>query len=276
MAEKGSGKRLLAAVVQMTSGGEVAANLEKASHLVAEAARRGARLAVLPENFALMAAADSAKIAMAETIPGDGPILAKMGALARRLQIAIVLGGMPESMNGTRVFNSCVFLDQTGEVKAIYRKIHLFDVAIPDGAHYRESQLVSAGTSPVVAETAWGSLGLSICYDVRFPELYRNLSAAGARMLTVPAAFTMYTGRDHWHALLRARAIENLCFVLAAAQQGRHDERRVTYGHSLIVDPWGQILAEVGDREGIAVAELDFDYQDRLRRELPALHHRRL
>jgi predicted amidohydrolase len=276
MSDTGSKKRLLAAVVQMTSRGNVADNLNKASGLLMEAARRGAELAVLPENFALLTADDGIKRLAAEGIPGEGPILSTMRAFARRYQMALVLGSMPEAGNGERIHNTCVYVDEAGEVKAVYRKIHLFDVAIPDGATYRESTLVAPGTTPVWAQTAWGKLGLSVCYDVRFPELYRQLSAAGVRMLTVPAAFTVHTGRDHWHPLLRARAIENLCFVLAAAQQGRHDERRVTYGHSLIVDPWGQILAEVGDHEGVALAELDFDYQDQLRRELPSLDHRRL
>jgi nitrilase len=267
---------LLAAVVQMTSGAEPGANLARAVALVAEAARRGAELAVLPENFALLADHERAKFTVAETIPGDGPILTAMREAAARHRIALVLGGMPERSDDAHVHNTCVYLDPAGEIGAVYRKIHLFDVAIPDGADYRESKTVAPGTGPVLAPTPWGSLGLSVCYDVRFPELYRALGQAGARMLAVPAAFTLHTGRDHWHVLLRARAIENLAFVLAAAQYGRHNPKRVTYGHSLIVDPWGQILCEVGDHEGVALAELDFDYQDKLRRELPALNHRRL
>jgi predicted amidohydrolase len=199
-----------------------------------------------------------------------------MRQAAREHKVALVLGGMPEAISATHVHNTAVYLDAGGEIRAIYRKIHLFDVAIPDGATYRESATVAPGSDVVVAETPWGGLGLSICYDVRFPELYRRLSAAGARMLTVPAAFTLHTGRDHWHPLLQARAIENLSFVLAAAQYGRHNAKRVTFGHACVVDPWGHVLAEVGDRVGVAVAELDFAYQDRLRRELPSLEHRRL
>jgi predicted amidohydrolase len=169
-----------------------------------------------------------------------------------------------------------VYLDKTGEIRGIYRKIHLFDVAIPDGATYRESSSVAPGHEAVMVHTPWGGLGMTVCYDLRFPELYRKLVADGARMLTVPAAFTLHTGRDHWHPLLKARAIENLCFVLAAAQYGRNTATRVTYGHACIIDPWGHVLAEVGDREGVALAELDFAQQDKLRRELPALQHRRL
>jgi deaminated glutathione amidase len=268
---------MLAAVVQMTSGGDVSANLERATALVAEAARRGAELAVLPENFALLADNERAKFAAVETVPGDGPILTAMREAAARHRIALVLGGMPErSPKDTHVYNTAVYLDRAGEIGAIYRKIHLFDVAIPDGAEYRESGTVAPGQQPMVADTPHGGLGLSVCYDVRFPELYRALALKGARMLAIPAAFTLHTGRDHWHVLVRARAIENLAFVLASAQYGRHNAKRVTYGHSCIVDPWGTILAEVGDKEGVAVAELDFAYQDKLRRELPALGHRRL
>ncbi len=269
--------RVLAAVVQMTSRGDLQKNLVRASELVAEAAERGAKLAVLPENFALLSDHEQAKFSVAESVPGEGPILRAMQAAAQKHNIALVLGGLPERTDSpTQVHNTAVYLDAAGNISAVYRKIHLFDVAIPDGATYRESASVRPGTEAVVADTPWGKLGLSVCYDVRFPELYRRLSQLGARMLAVPSAFTLHTGRDHWHALLRVRAIENLAFVLAAAQFGRHHEKRVTYGHALIVDPWGQILAEVGDHEGVAVAELDFDYQDRVRKDLPSLGHRRL
>jgi predicted amidohydrolase len=269
---------VLAAVVQMTSGADVGANLDAAERLIAHAALRGAELAVLPENFALMAVDDAAaKLVHAEALDGDGPIVTRMRAAAARNKIALVLGGMPEkSAAAGKVHNTCVYVDATGAIAASYRKIHLFDVAIPDGATYRESAGVDPGTGPVVVDTQWGGLGLSVCYDVRFPELYRKLSDGGARMLVVPAAFTLHTGRAHWHVLLRARAVENLCYVLAAAQYGAHGGGRVTFGHALICDPWGQVVAEVGDHEGVAVAELDFAYQDRLRRELPALSHRRV
>jgi predicted amidohydrolase len=268
--------KMIAAVAQMTSGDDVVENLARATALVGEAARRGAELCVLPENFALLAPDEKAKFEVAEEVGGDGAIMTAMRVAALRNRIHLVLGGMPEKSDGDHVFNTCVYLDAGGEVRAVYRKIHLFDVHIPDGAHYRESATVKPGEEIVVAGTPWGGLGLSVCYDLRFPELYREHARREARMLAVPAAFTLHTGRDHWHTLLRARAIENLSFVLAAAQWGRHNPKRITYGHALIVDPWGQVICEMGDREGVAVGELDFDQQDKLRAELPALDHRRL
>jgi predicted amidohydrolase len=267
---------VLAAVVQVTSGADLERNLDRCRSLVGEAAKMGAQLVVLPENFAFLGEHETAKMAVAESVPGDGRILTAMRQTARQFGVDLVLGGMPEAVSATHVHNTSVYVDARGEIRGIYRKIHLFDVAIPDGAVYRESASVKPGGEPVVVDGDYGKVGLTICYDLRFPELYRRLVGEGARILTVPAAFTLHTGRDHWHPLLKARAIENLSFVLAAAQFGRHNPKRVTFGHACIVDPWGHVLAEVGDREGIAVAELDFDYQDRLRRELPALEHRRL
>jgi predicted amidohydrolase len=264
--------KTLAAVVQMTSGPHLVHNLDRAAIHIAEAARRGASLAVLPENFAFLGEHEKDKFAIAESLSENGPILSAMRASAKQHAIALVLGGFPEKHDDHHVYNTAVYLDANGEVKGTYRKIHLFDVEIPDGATYRESASVTPGAEPVVV----GDVGLSVCYDVRFPELYRELGRRGARILTVPAAFTLHTGRDHWHVLLRARAVENLCYVLAAAQYGRHNAKRVTYGHSLIVDPWGVVLAEVGDHEGVAVAEIDYEHQNRLRRELPSLNHRRL
>jgi deaminated glutathione amidase len=267
---------VVAGVVQVTSGADLGRNLDRCRALVEQAADMGAKLIVLPENFAFLGEHETAKMAVAESVPGDGRILSTMRQLARDRQVDLVLGGLPEAVSATHVHNTAVYLDAGGELRGIYRKIHLFDVAIPDGAVYRESASVAPGDEAVVVDGRFGKVGLSICYDLRFPELYRRLVGDGARILTVPAAFTLHTGRDHWHPLLKARAIENLAFVLAAAQFGRHNPKRVTFGHACIIDPWGQVLAEVGDREGVAVAELDFDYQDRLRRELPALEHRRL
>jgi deaminated glutathione amidase len=267
---------MLAGVVQVTSGADLERNLERCRALIENAAKMGARLVVLPENFAFLGEHETAKMAVAEAVPGDGRILSTMRQIARDHELDLVLGGMPEAVSATHVHNTSVYVDARGEIRGIYRKIHLFDVAIPDGATYRESASVKPGDEAVVVDGSFGKVGLTICYDLRFPELYRTLVREGARILTVPAAFTLHTGRDHWHPLLKARAIENLAFVLAAAQFGRHNAKRVTFGHACIIDPWGHVLAEVGDREGVAVAELDFEYQDRLRRELPALEHRRL
>jgi predicted amidohydrolase len=269
----------IAAAVQMTSGPDASKNVARAKELVRRAAGRGADLIVLPENFALMSPSEEAKFAVAETVDAQqpGPIVSALAEEAARARAFVVLGGMAErSATPGKIHNACVVLGPDGAVRSVYRKIHLFDVHIPDGAVYHESKIIAAGERPVVAETPWGGLGLSVCYDVRFPELYRALAAEGARVVVVPAAFTLHTGRDHWHVLLRARAIENLVYVVAAAQQGRHDEKRVTFGHSLIVDPWGTVIADCPDGEGVAVAELDFARQDQLRRELPALSHRRM
>lgn len=268
--------RFLAGVVQMTSRSDVGENLRKAEALIAEAAARGAKLVALPENFALFGS-ESDRAGHAEVADGSGPIVGSMAAAARRHGVALVLGGMPERHpGGGAAYNSAVYLTSEGVVAGVYRKIHLFDVSIPDGATYAESRSTTGGEEIVVVDTPWAKLGLSVCYDLRFPELYRELAARGAQVLTVPAAFTQHTGRDHWHVLLRARAIENLAFVLAPAQFGANTDKRVTYGHALVVDPWGHVVAEVGDHEGVAVAEIDLAYQSQVRQQLPSLSHRRL
>jgi predicted amidohydrolase len=267
----------LAACVQMTSRADVAENLDKVRRGVDEAARRGAQLVVLPENFAFVGLDEQDKMAVAESLETPGPILTAVLEAAGRTRTWVFAGGMPEKA-GTpgRVFNTCVAASPEGRVAAIYRKVHLFDVQIPGGAEFCESRTVEPGAEAVTVETPQGAVGLSICYDVRFPELYRALVARGARIVIVPAAFTLHTGKDHWHTLLRARAIEDQVYVLAAAQVGRANEKRVCYGHSLMVDPWGTVIAEAPDREGVIVAEIDLEYQDKVRRELPCLGHRRM
>jgi predicted amidohydrolase len=202
--------------------------------------------------------------------------------MAREWRVWIVAGGMPEaSGDPARPFNTSLLVAPDGRVVARYRKIHLFDVDLADGTKHLESGATSPGTGPVIAEVtpsggAPVKLGMTVCYDVRFPELYRALVGGGARIVTVPAAFTVTTGRDHWHVLLRARAIENQVFVLAPAQHGKHPKGRSTYGKSLIVDPWGDVLAQAAEGEGFATARLDFAAQDRVRASLPVLQHRRL
>ncbi len=265
---------VLAAVVQMTSTSDAERNLAAAEALVEQAAARGAAFVGLPENFVFLRS-EGEPVPEAQAL--DGPWVARMSALARRLGITLLLGSLPEKVaDDTRIHNTSVLLAPDGRTLAVYRKIHLFDSDLPGMDHLKESRAVLPGDQVVIAEAPFAVLGLSICYDLRFPELYRQMTRRGARVLTVPSAFTERTGRDHWEVLLRARAIENLAFVLAPAQVGAHGKGRSSYGHALIVDPWGTVLAQVPDGEGVAVAELDFEGQDRIRRELPALAHARL
>ena len=274
---------LVAAVVQLNSQDDLAANLARAAYWVTEAARAGARLVALPENFAYMGEEDG-KRAVAEEVPtgatdGRGPIVTALAAAAKALGVFVVGGGMPEkSADPDRPYNTSVLVAPTGEVVAKYRKIHLFDVDLPDGTKLEESRATHRGEVLVGRPVPVGPalLGMTICYDLRFPELYRALASHGARIVTVPAAFTVTTGKDHWHVLLRARAIEDQLFVLAPAQWGKHPKGRQTYGKSLIVDPWGDILAQCAEGVGFALARLDFAAQDGVRASLPCLAHRRL
>ena len=264
------------ALVQMTSTDDVAANLLAASRLVEEAATRGAKLIALPENFAFLRR-EGGPIDCAQGL--DGEILGCLRDLARRLQIRILGGSFPEAMpNDERVFNTSVLISPAGEIEAVYRKIHLFDVDLgaSGGGVYRESAVVAPGREVVVAQTPDAVIGLSVCYDLRFPELYRELTARGAQILAVPSAFTKETGKDHWEVLLRARAIENQAFVIAPAQCGRHSESRASHGRSLIVDPWGLVLAQGGDQPCVVLADCDLGELARIRASLPALKHRRL
>jgi deaminated glutathione amidase len=265
------------AALQMTSGPDVAANLAQAGTLLEEAARGGAQLAVLPENFSFMGLKDADKRAVAEP-DGAGPVQNFLAASARRWKLWIV-GGTTPLQGGAdgRVAAASLVYDADGRRVARYDKIHLFDVDLPGRAEsYRESAHVAPGATAAVLDTPVGRLGLSVCYDVRFPELYRHLSAAGAQLLSVPSAFTAPTGRAHWETLLRARAIENLCYVIAPAQSGIHPSGRETYGDSMIVDYWGRILSRVPRGRGCAVAEVDLARQTAVRAGFPALAHRTL
>jgi predicted amidohydrolase len=267
-------RRALAAVVQMTSTADVERNLNVAEALVEQAAARGAAFVGLPENFAYLRSEGQP---VPEPQAVDGAWVSRMGALARRLRVTLLLGSLPERVPGdTRVRNTSLLLGPGGETLGLYRKVHLFDIDLPGMEHLKESKAVVPGEELVVAATPVGPVGLSICYDVRFPELYRELSRRGARVLCVPSAFTERTGKAHWEVLLRARAIENLAYVLAPAQVGHHGGGRASHGQAMIVDPWGLVVAQVADGEGVAVAELDFERLERLRRELPALGHARL
>lgn len=245
--------------------------------LVEETAARGAKLVVLPENFAFMGRDDDRR-AHAEPL-GDlsAPIQGTLSRLARSHGVTVVGGGMPEqNPDGGAPFNTAVVFDEHGALVASYRKIHLFDVALADGTVLEESACTTPGTSPVVVSAGGFGVGLSICYDVRFPELYRSLVDAGAELLLVPAAFTLHTGKDHWHVLLRARAIEAQCYVAAAAQWGKHPLGRSTFGHALVSDPWGTVIAECSDGVGYALARIERKRLEEVRASLPSLKHRKL
>jgi predicted amidohydrolase len=264
----------LAAAVQMTSGADKAKNLEIATALIRRAAQAGATFVGVPENFAWMGP-EPERATAAEAL--DGPTLARMAQLAKELRITLLAGSVLETgAPGGRLFNTSTLFGPDGARLAVYRKMHLFDVEIGDGQTYRESAAVAPGTEVVVAETPIGKVGLSVCYDLRFPELYRACAQQGATVLTVPAAFTLMTGKDHWEVLLRARAIENLCHVIAPAQWGLHPKDRRTYGHAMIIDPWGLVIARASEGEGFALGPVDGELTARVRKSLPALSHRRL
>lgn len=264
----------LAAVVQLSSGADRPANLVRAATLVRTAAARGARLVVLPEVFPWRGPRTE-EAAHAEPIPG--PTTGAMAAVARECGVHLCMGSMLEAAPGAdRTFNTSVLLGPDGGILAQYRKIHLFDVELPGRVCVRESDARAPGDQTVVVPTPLGRLGLSICYDLRFPELYRRLVHAGAEILLVPSAFTFPTGAAHWEVLCRARAIENQCWLLAANQTGQSPHGFADYGNSLIVDPWGTVTARLGDGEGIALAEIDLEQLARVRREIPCLDHVRL
>ncbi len=262
-----------AAIVQLSSSDDLAQNLDRTRAGVVEAAARGAELVALPENFAFMRR-EGSPFPCAQG-PG-GELVVFLSELASELGIWLLGGSFPEEIqHDSRVYNTSVVFAPDGREIARYRKIHLFDVDLGTSS-LRESKHFAPGSDVVVAETAFGGVGLSVCYDLRFPELYRLQAERGARFLAVPSAFMPQTGRAHWEILLRARAIENQSFVIAAAQCGDHSSDRSSYGHSLIIDPWGRILAQGKDNQAIIDAECDLDELLRIRREIPALDNRRL
>jgi predicted amidohydrolase len=261
------------AAVQLSSTADPAANLAVADRLTRAAAADGAKLIVLPEKWTAIGSDEQSRAA-AE--PLDGPSMRWARTIARELGVDLIAGSILERIDGReRLANTSVHVDPGGELRAVYRKLHMFDVEV-GGRSYRESELEEPGDEIVTSETASGvELGLSICYDLRFPELYRILAVRGARILTVPAAFTLATTRDHWETLLRARAIENQAFVIAANQVGAHAAGQHSGGRSMIVDPWGVVLAQAQDAEGHIVADLDLARQEEIRASLPALANRR-
>jgi len=266
--------RFTAAAVQLDAGSDTRLNLDKAESFIAEAAKAGAGLVVLPEVF-LWRGPQAEEVAIAEEIPG--PSTTRLCALTKRLGIHLVAGSILERSNDQeRVYNTSLLIDPSGSVAARYRKIHLFDIDLEDSVSIRESDTRLAGTQVCSVDTALGKIALSVCYDLRFPELYRQSALSGAEIITIPAAFTATTGAAHWEVLLRARAVENLAYVIAANQIGTGTGGIVTYGNSMIVDPWGQPLAHAEDGETVIYGEIDRNHQRDLRRQLPCLSHARL
>jgi predicted amidohydrolase len=263
-----------AACVQMRTGLDVAANIASASTLIREAKAKGAEFIATPEMTSLFEAESDALFAKTKPEAEDAALKA-FCALGRELGVWLLIGSLPIRVAERQCANRSFLIDPNGAVVARYDKIHMFDVDLPGGEVYRESRNYRPGESAVLADLPWGKLGLTVCYDLRFPQLYRALAKAGASFITIPAAFTHTTGQAHWHVLQRARAIETGCFIIAPAQAGTHENRRRTFGHSLVVDPWGVVLAEGGEEPGVVVAEIDPAKVTDARSRIPALTHDR-
>jgi nitrilase len=265
------------AALQMASGPNVNANLDEVGRLIQEATDNGAGLAVLPENFSFMGKRDRDLLNQREP-DGSGPLQDFLAGTAARHGIWLVGGTIPLSAgNPNRVRAACLVYNDRGERVARYDKIHLFDVSLPDGGeHYEESATIEPGNDTVVLDTPFGRLGVAVCYDLRFPEMFREMLDAGMEILALPASFTAITGKAHWETLVRARAIENLAYVIAAAQGGYHINGRETHGHSMVVDPWGTVLAQVPRGTGCVCCPLDEDFRSSVRRNFPTIDHRRL
>lgn len=265
-----------AAVLQMTSGIDPAANAAAIVEAVRQAAEQGADMLFTPEMAGYL---DRNRARAAETLrsEADDPVLATVREAAARHGLWVHLGSLPlrQEDGDERWVNRSFVIDNKGEIRARYDKIHLFDVDLATGESWRESAVYRPGEKVVAVDTPWGRMGLSVCYDLRFPDLYRALTNAGVKMLLVPAAFTVPTGQAHWHVLLRARAIEAGCFVIAPAQTGRHDDGRETYGHSLVIDPWGDILLDMEEKAGLALADIDLSRVEDVRGRVPAIANRR-
>ena len=265
------------AAVQLASGPNVKANLEEAEKLIKTAVQQDAELVVLPENFAIMGLSEMDKVAIAETA-GEGPIQQFLSQQANKHGIWIVGGTIPlESGVAGKVYSASLLYNDSGEMVARYDKLHLFDVVLEDSNEsYNESETIESGDDIVVVDTPFGKLGMSVCYDLRFPELFRAMADVGMEVCVLPSAFTSLTGRAHWESLLRARAIENLCYMVAPDQGGYHKNGRETYGDSMIVDPWGVVLNRLPHGTGVVVSEIDLEKLRKTRKNFPALQHRRL
>lgn len=257
----------------MCANDHITTNLAAIEAGIVRAASYGVKLIVTPENSTFLGPSDQ-KVALSEAL--DGPTHMRLAEMARRHRIHLLIGSVAERCDARRCYNTSLLFGPDGQLLAFYRKLHLFDIDIPGGPRFQESATIAAGDRPVVVDTELGKIGLSICYDVRFPLLYQKLVERGAEILTVPSAFTLQTGKDHWHPLLRARAIETQCYLLAAAQDGKHDGNRHSYGHSLIADPWGTVLAECGDGPGLCIAEIDLQKVRAVRQAMPVQAHRLL
>lgn len=269
-------KKLICAAVQMASSPNVGANLLEAGRLVEKAAGQGARLVVLPENFGLMGLTEADKLAIAED-EGTGPIQDFLAKTAEHLKLWLVGGTIPIKAAQGRVRASCLVYNDRGDRVGRYDKIHLFDVNVPGTDEtYRESATIEPGDGSLVLDAPFGKLGVAICYDLRFPEQFRQMGESGLDILAVPAAFTAQTGAAHWDILVRARSVENLCYTVASGQGGFHVNGRETYGHSMIVDPWGKILGSLASGAGVVCAEFDAGYLEKVRAAFPVLSHRRL
>ncbi len=265
------------AAIQMASGPQVGANLIEAERLAREAAEDGAQLIVLPENFAIMGLSEADRLVASED-PGDGPIQDFLARLARSHNLWIIGGTIPmHSEKADKAYASTLVYNNEGQCVSRYDKLHLFDVSLEGSSEdYTESETTQPGDKIIVIDSPYGRLGLAVCYDIRFPELFRAMVTQGAEIFVIPAAFTAFTGKAHWEMLLRARAVENLCYVIASAQGGYHLNGRETYGHSMIIDPWGNIIDELPQGSGIVSATLDRQLSERIRSRFPALNHRRI
>ena len=262
------------ALLQMQTGNDLAANLDAVKTMIADAARGGAQLVLTPEYTLMMDG--SGRVMRERALDAEGaPALPELQKLARDHRVWLLVGSLTLKTDSDRIANRSYLLNADGAVVASYDKIHMFDVTLPDGKVIRESSAYCPGERAVTADTPWGRMGLTVCYDLRFPHLYRALAKAGARYLTIPSSFQRATGKVHWHTLIKARAIENACFVFAPAMCGEHPGNRTTYGHSLVVDPWGEVLADGGDAPGIVYADIDPARVDKVRGMLPCLEHDR-
>ena len=260
------------ALIQMVSSAKISGNLQQIEHFMYQAREEQVELVVLPENYAFMGLHEQDKLNIAE-VYGQGPIQQKISQLAKELGLWVVAGTIPLRGTGSKVRASCIVYDDKGLAAARYDKIHLFDVQVSEQESHQESLTVERGSELVVVETPIGTIGLTVCYDLRFPELYQQLMLRGAQIFTIPSAFTAVTGLAHWDILLRARAIENLCYVLAPNQGGQHENGRNTYGHSMVVDPWGKILVQKEIDAGLVTSEIDLQRLQQLRRHFPCIDH---